>query len=634
VTAAGPLKHVFLLASAGSGKTWQLTSRYLRLLAADAEPASILASTFTRAAAGEIRDRVLVRLAQAATDDKKLAELADALGAPALTREQVLSLLDGVAGELHHMQIRTLDSFFASVVTAFALELGLPLGAGLVEDDEAVRMRSDAVRATLESGRIDDMVELLRQLTEGDAERAVTATIDETVRGLLALYQEAEAKAWECVPNARGRLDQEALAEAVEALEQVQVAETPKRLRNAWLESLRQIGTGDWGDLLRKGPPANIVRGHNTYYTKPIDEDLVNAYEPLVGHARAVLVQRARAQTLATRDLLERFERHYQDVKRRRRAMTFDDLSLAVKRAESFGRLEEICFRIDATLRHLLLDEFQDTSLPQWRALEPMAREIVSNAPGAYSFFCVGDVKQSLYGWRDAAPEVLDELPNLLVDAGGNSALVPGTLAKSWRSSQVVIDVVNRVFEHLDGNQALDDVRAAAEVRAAPERAPRRRSREAGRGAAPGRSRTGQGAAWSPRGPRDRRAHAHEPGRGPPALRARARPGWVARQRPGGRRAHRRPGRQCRVRPAAAGGPPRRHGGGLQRRGRPARRRGRPFRCRRGLGPRARGPPGAAATARRRLRRHDLGLDCQAHAFRRRPRRSSAARAGRAGRPL
>ena len=135
VCAPKSLEHTFLLASAGSGKTWQLTSRYLQLIAGGALPASILASTFTRAAAGEIRDRILVRLARAASNEKDRAELADALDAPELTGERVLSLLADVARSLHQMQIRTLDSFFASVATAFALELGLPHGVRIVEGD-------------------------------------------------------------------------------------------------------------------------------------------------------------------------------------------------------------------------------------------------------------------------------------------------------------------------------------------------------------------------------------------------------------------------------------------------------------------------------------------------------------------
>ena len=209
------LDHKFLVAAAGSGKTWQLTSRYLQLIAAGALPASILASTFTRAAAGEIRDRILVRLARAASNEKDRAELADALDAPELTREQVLSLLADVAGSLHEMQIRTLDSFFASVVTAFALELDLPYGVRIVEEDEAVRMRTDAIRVTLASGRTDAWIDLLRQLTQDSAQRAVTPTIDETVRGLLALHHEADAAAWECIPDIPGRLGYDALDAAI-----------------------------------------------------------------------------------------------------------------------------------------------------------------------------------------------------------------------------------------------------------------------------------------------------------------------------------------------------------------------------------------------------------------------------------
>jgi ATP-dependent exoDNAse (exonuclease V) beta subunit len=464
VSAAEALTHAYVLASAGSGKTWQLSSRYLKLIASGAEPASILASTFTRAAAGEIRDRILLRLAEAATDDRKLKELGGALERPNLTRDQALDLLAVIAGKLHQVQIRTLDSFFASVVTAFALELGLPYAARIAVEDEEARLRSDAVRATLEAGGSRDMIELLRQLTEDAAGRAVTETIDDTVQGLMALYQQANPDAWDCVPKKKGRLGDGALADAIRDLESFPVGPSPKPLHKAWLKSIEQARAGDWGPFLEKGPPAKIVARVNRFGSTDLDPGLIATYQPLVRHARAVLVWRAREQTLATRDLLQRFEQHLDALKRRRRMLTFDDLSLAVQRAEVRGRLEEICFRIDATLRHVLLDEFQDTSLPQWRALEPMAREIVSNAPGDYSFFCVGDVKQSLYGWRDAAPEVLDELPALLVGPEGEPALEPSTLAKSWRSSPDVIDAVNAVFEHLDGNPALDDARPAADL--------------------------------------------------------------------------------------------------------------------------------------------------------------------------
>ena len=84
--------HVVILASAGTGKTFQLTNRYLTLLRSGS-PDRILASTFTRKAAGEILDRILVRLANAITDEQELTKLQPFVGQPLITRDECLTLL-------------------------------------------------------------------------------------------------------------------------------------------------------------------------------------------------------------------------------------------------------------------------------------------------------------------------------------------------------------------------------------------------------------------------------------------------------------------------------------------------------------------------------------------------------------
>jgi ATP-dependent exoDNAse (exonuclease V) beta subunit len=452
------LNHTFILASAGSGKTYQLANRYLQLAAADAKPSTILAATFTRVAAGEIRDRILLRLARAAQDDDLCAGLAEELGVPGLGRDGVLELLARLARDLHQLQIRTLDSFFASVVRAFALELRVPPGSEIVDEDQAARMRTDAIGQLLGAGKVEELTELLRLLTRGASERSVVETIDRTVRDLFALYREADDRAWECVPPMRGRLPASKLRAAVEALGTCRIPGERRRLHRAWTADLDQARSGRWDEFIASGLAGSLARQKTTFGRTPLEPHVAAAYQPLVDHARAVLVERVRAQTIATRDLLRLYGEQYEAIKHRRRGLTFDDLAEAMSRAQRLGRLEEIWFRIDAQLRHLLLDEFQDTSLPQWRALEPIALQIVSNAPPDYSFFCVGDVKQSIYGWRDAAPEVLDELPRLLVGPDGTSAIEEAeALTTSYRSSQVVIDVVNDVFGALEANTALAD---------------------------------------------------------------------------------------------------------------------------------------------------------------------------------
>jgi superfamily I DNA/RNA helicase len=123
-----PTGHVMILASAGSGKTHALTDRYVRLLAQGAKPERIVALTFTRKAAGEFFDEILRKLARAAAAPAAAAQLATAIGAPALGAEDFLRLLRSVTDAMHRLRLGTLDGFFAQIVRNFPLELGLAGG--------------------------------------------------------------------------------------------------------------------------------------------------------------------------------------------------------------------------------------------------------------------------------------------------------------------------------------------------------------------------------------------------------------------------------------------------------------------------------------------------------------------------
>ncbi|MCZ6444795.1 MAG: UvrD-helicase domain-containing protein [Planctomycetota bacterium] len=455
-------QHLRILASAGSGKTYQLTTRYLQLLAAGADPNSILATTFTRAAAGQIRDRLLRDLAEAAIDPNHRRALAKRLDQTALSEDDVLEILASLAAQLHRLQIRTLDSFFSTVVRSFALELGIGADAGIVEQELGRRYRREAVRLMLDERDPQRLVDLLRKLTQGTSDRSVLHAIDRTVEGLYALYREADQSAWEQI-EAPPRLREDQVNDAIH-----QLAECPvpnhKTFAKTHADDVKKAWARDWEGFVAGGLVSKITKGESTYCRRDIEAQLVEAYQPLLRHAKAVLLGRVRDQTIATHKLLELYHRHYEQVKRRGRAMTFDDVTQAMAGANERGSLDEICFRIDAKLHHLLLDEFQDTSIQQWRALQPIVDEIISHQTTKRTFFCVGDAKQSIYGWRDASPEVLDEIPRLLRGPDGLSAVVDQHLAKSYRSSQIIIDVVNRVFTSLSDNPALGDYPDAANV--------------------------------------------------------------------------------------------------------------------------------------------------------------------------
>lgn len=455
--------HLRILASAGSGKTYALTTRYMRLFAKQRPAHSILASTFTRAAAGHIRDDVLNALAQAASDPEKRKEFNERLKIGELSEKDIIKLLRKLTQSLHSLQIRTLDSFFGSVVRSFSLELGVPLASDIVDEHRIAKLRAEAIRLMLDEHRPQDLVDLLRAITQGNSDRSVMRSIDNVVHELYEVFCQADSKAWECVPQLKGKLSQAKLTEAIDDLAKCDVPTDKKQLCTAWLNDIAKSRNQDWFGLIKAGLAVKIISGENMYRKYEFEPELIAAYQPIVNHAKAVLVGRLRNHTMATRDLLSLFDGHFTNLKEQQRAMTYSDVTKAMSKAESLGKMEDIGYRLDASLHNLLLDEFQDTSIEQWCALKPIIHEIISWNDDKRTFFCVGDIKQSIYGWRNAAPEVLEELPNILRGFDGSTAIEDGRLDKSYRSSPIIINVVNKVFESLRTNDAIvDDPKAAS----------------------------------------------------------------------------------------------------------------------------------------------------------------------------
>ena len=105
--------NILIRASAGTGKTFQLSNRYINLLLASHDPASILATTFTRKAAGEILERIFLRLAKAALTEQGARELSNELGHPAISSPRFGETLKELATNLHRLHVGTLDSYFS-----------------------------------------------------------------------------------------------------------------------------------------------------------------------------------------------------------------------------------------------------------------------------------------------------------------------------------------------------------------------------------------------------------------------------------------------------------------------------------------------------------------------------------------
>lgn len=464
--------HKLILASAGTGKTYQLTNQLLGLLFRGVEPERILATTFTRKAAGEILDRVLERLVEAAEQPEKLAELDAALGSPGLGAEDCRRLLARVTRSLDRFQVRTIDSFFVQLIRLFALELELPPNWGISSEREDHALQAEAMHDLLAGLPGEEALRLLRELDSGAIGRVVHDKLLDHVSRMRPVYLESADGAWDSVTPGPKPSDEDVKA----ALAALMAAELPttkagkpnKNWLNARARFAQLAEAEDWDKILTQGFGTAYLSEEQTYHGHPLPPALCDALAPVVGRAAHEFRVTLRARNAAIHALLERFEDAYAERKRERGEYRFDDLPLALSpRAASQSPLEarelEMWFRLDGRIDHLLLDEFQDTSPIQWRILGKLAGEIAADGTGERSFFCVGDVKQSIYGFRQAEPRLLAELPRLL------PGLEPEFIDKSWRSSGVVLDTVNRVFSDLLANPALghDD---AASLRPGAER--------------------------------------------------------------------------------------------------------------------------------------------------------------------
>ena len=465
------LPDLVIRASAGTGKTYQLTNRFISLLVSGVLPEAILAATFTRKAAGEILERILLTLAHAANDASDCAKLATAIDTPDLNQKRCVELLAQVTQRLHRLQVGTLDSFFAKLATSYSLELGLPPGWRILDDLEATRLKSDAIELLLESDSDNDLVKLLRLLTKGAAARSVSELILENVNTCHEIAIETSADAWQripCPPMPSHNDLQRTQNELTELAERVD-----KGLQKAVVADRDFADREQWEEMLKKGILAKLVAGETKYNRKELDADVRHVYETILAQVSAIALHRLAQQTAATRELLDRFDREYRELQRKHGGCGFSDVAraLAGRREKSVSdhaeeqSLTRLAFRMDSRLSHLLLDEFQDTSPLQWHVLRPFAEQVLvkqkrsqkvaqktlfGEAETQPSFFCVGDTKQAIYGWRGGDARIFDTLKKHL------PTVKEETLAKSFRSSPPVIDAVNLVFAKLSQHPRLE----------------------------------------------------------------------------------------------------------------------------------------------------------------------------------
>jgi ATP-dependent helicase/nuclease subunit A len=471
--ACDPRRSVAVEACAGAGKTWMLVSRMVRALLGEGDdevrPEQILAITFTKKAAGEMRERLYEWLEKFAhADDETLGHELEMRGVSGQKGPQANPRLRQLLSNLYQrmlaggrpVQIRTFHSWFAALLRSAPLnllqQLKLPLNYELLEDDAPARalvwrrfyaavaadadLRADFEAVVLTHGRFQ-------------ADKALQGALNKRVEFLLA---DADGVVGESVqhfsllfPECAG-LDHpdDHLSSSAPCRELLSAAAVALGRASAptfsakGVELERAVTAGDMGGVLialltEKGTARKFGDKITGIATVREAQELVLRLAAARQQHEAWDHQQRMARL--TRVLIAEFtavKREHgwvdmNDVENAAQVMLRDDVLS--------GWVQE---RLDARVRHLLIDEFQDTNPLQWQALHAWLSGY-GGAGRAPSVFIVGDPKQSIYRFRRAEPQVFRAAQAFVVDGLGGDLLA---CDHTRRNAQAVMATVNAVM--------------------------------------------------------------------------------------------------------------------------------------------------------------------------------------------
>lgn len=474
-------------ASAGTGKTYQLAIRLLRLLFSEEAPDTVLATTFTRKAAGEILERVLSRLARAILSPSEFEKLAQDLKPLEIDVNVCKYQLARLCENLHRFRVSTLDSFYSQLARSCALELELPPAWKLVDPYRESLMRDQAIRRMFETQDMSRLRALLAMLFKGETTRSLTSQIRQLVDDGYALFTVTDRNAWTKLTPPPAP-EPELFHAAYQTIERFSIsAEVRGRTKSALEKTLDSAYRKNWDEILKSTICQNAHDEPPKYDRAVLAPELAESLRILVQKSAHEEIQLRAKQLEATYDLLAAYAIELEHVKRRNRAVSFSDLAQRLSQwmlqAESNTRvvaesknlltsgkqasdsqkaastkrtavgergekarpdLSQIGWRMDCSVQHLLLDEFQDTSPVQWNVIKPFAEAIAREGiQRGKSFFCVGDTKQAIYGWRGGVAEIFDAV-------GDQLTVKESKLLQSRRSSRTIMEFVNEVFQNLN----------------------------------------------------------------------------------------------------------------------------------------------------------------------------------------
>jgi exodeoxyribonuclease V beta subunit len=457
-------KNIALVASAGTGKTFNLSLRYINLLLNGAQMEQILCLTFTVKATAEMQERIIKVLNALADKDR-----ASFKGERAILRdfnsltddeleEKARPVRDYVLKHFSLMRIRTIDSFINRIISQFPFEANVRPGFTIIQDKEKEELDAEAFSA---SYRIFTAI-------LGDSLRNAARALNQSPKSLMEELRKHQpafenqlislpllSEIYSLSPLTLDTLADELGKAAIActdaskafglALQETKLNGHQVKQANGFAEGKDIAGIMATQLYLNQDP----YSGHfKKFEYTAIQEKL---YYEVIGHLSNYLKISGEIKVRLAVQFFSIFFKELEQIKKQRNILTFADITMKAYSMlvdnKIFEDTEYLYFRLDGRILHILIDEFQDTSLAQWKILEPLIQQAlagVGQQDSIKSFFYVGDPKQTLYRFRGGESRLFNTVTDSYSDF-----ITQEELNENYRSSKAVMNFVNDLFSRL-----------------------------------------------------------------------------------------------------------------------------------------------------------------------------------------
>ena len=446
-----PHHSAWTQAHAGTGKTHILVERFLRLLLAGEDARSILCLTYTRNAAFEMKERLLQRLGRwwHMADDQLHDELERMEeDVTPEKKERARELFSHCLNHYHDLQLTTIHAFCQMVLRRFPLEAGVEPVFELCDEGMEESLRHEALQSLVQ-----------RAATEPTSQTAEALARIVTISSETNPFAKGSSSGWH---DALKQLSQNEVSRSYDINQLLKLHEGDSAIVMARaFAQLHEIAPEEINDyiaqfLTQKGEMRKRIEIKSEYKrSKPVEAySVYQFYEQW--SARQATEDLAHSSRL-----LLRIGRAYMDeltaIKRRNAVLFYDDLIEQTTRLvrDSHG-ISWVMYKLDQAIRHVLIDEAQDTDERQWEMIFGLTQDFTTGSGTdeerthaiKRSFFSVGDPKQSIYGFKGASPAVFEEAYKRFKACYGEvqTDVAKRGLHHSFRSSPVILQAVDGVF--------------------------------------------------------------------------------------------------------------------------------------------------------------------------------------------